>query len=749
MSEVAYPSAFVDENSFKDFNTSFDTDDPLLNGNFEEDIASIDQITDFMNNTTTNDEDDATDAPLSNTPAVKLLSKNVSTDGVDERVGSDERNNQQRKSKYYAPVYVVRDRVSNTNPPQGEQKKKREQRAGGREKRVGREEITPRREKPRQIHRKDDEPIIEIKKKERNDEAPSRETFEQQRRMEEMRRAHEQEQLEREKRLREKEKERQDRERLQASRVPGERATLYDLITVQFIIGGTFEPGEVVLVPRTRGGFSYGRVVQHFVVNHCYADSSVPHSTYHWRIVYPSPGGGGNMFKDLPPAYIGKLVTSFNKDLVMPKDEDGERIVGDKPLGKDLNNAAFLPTSKFIPHQMVLVPRSAGGFTYGRIVKECTFTCRLDDAHKHEIPGWRVLVSGADDGPKVRKDVLAGNIGKIYIPEQLQAAMQAASEAANLSMATNGRRRVSPDSRDNTPTTNLTTVSPTSSLSLNYSHAVQQGSGEGSLVPTSPVNTSLSPTSPSFPSSAPAVIPSMVDPLGGNPSLDISGTSPIADKKQDESDSGEPAKPRGVLELPGNIFAKAQKDAHKPRNRNEHRNNNNNTPVGESSLSSKPLIVIDGPNVAMKHGKKNFSVKGINIALEYYRSRGFDAMAFVPEYFATRKAPQHQLGSSTLKLGDFMNSVGADDMPLLNTLVDLGLVVLTPPQDYDDSYSIQYARKHHACIVTNDRFNDNIDKQDTERERAQTRKFIRDHSISFTFVRDEFLPNPDFKFPVS
>lgn len=33
------------------------------------------------------------------------------------------------------------------------------------------------------------------------------------------------------------------------------------------------------------------------------------------------------MFKDLPPAYIGKLVSIFNKDLVMPKDEDGERTI--------------------------------------------------------------------------------------------------------------------------------------------------------------------------------------------------------------------------------------------------------------------------------------------------------------------------------------------------------------------------------------------------------------------------------------
>ncbi len=49
-----------------------------------------------------------------------------------------------------------------------------------------------------------------------------------------------------------------------------------------------------------------------------------------------------------------------------------------------------------------------------------------------------------------------------------------------------------------------------------------------------------------------------------------------------------------------------------------------------------------------------------------------------------------------------------DDLPLLTKLVDLGHVILTPPQDYDDSYSIDYARRHNACIVTNDRYNDSI-----------------------------------------
>lgn len=72
------PVTFVDENNFKDLNTSFDTDDPLLN-DFEGDYtAAIEQITDFMNNTTTNDEKSST-APLDKanpSATVQLLTRN-------------------------------------------------------------------------------------------------------------------------------------------------------------------------------------------------------------------------------------------------------------------------------------------------------------------------------------------------------------------------------------------------------------------------------------------------------------------------------------------------------------------------------------------------------------------------------------------------------------------------------------------------------------------------------------------------
>jgi len=69
---------------------------------------------------------------------------------------------------------------------------------------------------------------------------------------------------------------------------------------------------------------------------------------------------------------------------------------------------------------------------------------------------------------------------------------------------------------------------------------------------------------------------------------------------------------------------------------------------------------------------------------------------------------------------------------MLQQLVNDNLVTLTPPQDYDDSYSIKYAKLHNACIITNDRYWDHIDKQ-SEKEKPYIR-YILNQSRDFTSV---------------
>lgn len=111
-------------------------------------------------------------------------------------------------------------------------------------------------------------------------------------------------------------------------------------------------------------------------------------------------------------------------------------------------------------------------------------------------------------------------------------------------------------------------------------------------------------------------------------------------------------------------------------------------------------------------------------------------MVFLPEHYLHRK-----VGDSA-RLGDYAPM--ADDLPALTRMVESGDVALTPAQDYDDSYAIRYARQHDACIVSNDRYWDWVQKQ---RDPGPATRWIRTHTISFTFVRDEFVPNPDFRFP--
>ena len=152
----------------------------------------------------------------------------------------------------------------------------------------------------------------------------------------------------------------------------------------------------------------------------------------------------------------------------------------------------------------------------------------------------------------------------------------------------------------------------------------------------------------------------------------------------------------------------------------------------------KPLIVLDASNIAMRHGEQKgiYSTKGIEIAIEYFTKNHHKVISFLPDYLFKEKDPNKHGKKRVLP----------DNLPYLYGLVSKGLVVKSPPQDYDDSYCIQYAKAKNAFVVSNDMFRDYIDniKDKVERE---TEKNWRDvYCISFTFNGDEFLPNPDAPF---
>lgn len=158
------------------------------------------------------------------------------------------------------------------------------------------------------------------------------------------------------------------------------------------------------------------------------------------------------------------------------------------------------------------------------------------------------------------------------------------------------------------------------------------------------------------------------------------------------------------------------------------------------------LIVIDAPNVAMRHGKgKVFSCAGIELAVKYFRGLGHRVVAFIPDYMlqSDEARAQHEEDGGTLTAAKI-----PDDVALLARMVQEGVLVPTPSQDYDDSYSIQYAGLHDGCVVTNDLFRDHIENMVGPRERkVAMRAWLRAHQISYSWVRNEFMPNPNFRFP--
>ena len=126
-------------------------------------------------------------------------------------------------------------------------------------------------------------------------------------------------------------------------------------------------------------------------------------------------------------------------------------------------------------------------------------------------------------------------------------------------------------------------------------------------------------------------------------------------------------------------------------------------------------------------------------------------ICFLPEYLfnyeeVSKKKKLQQLGIKVSKASQMPDSVHT-----LHKLAETGTMVKTPAQDYDDSYCIQYARQNNAFIVTNDNYRDYLQKihitptKNSHDQITRERAWIRQHSISFAFNEDEFLPNPDSK----
>jgi hypothetical protein len=78
-----------------------------------------------------------------------------------------------------------------------------------------------------------------------------------------------------------------------------------------------------------------------------------------------------------------------------------------------------------------------------------------------------------------------------------------------------------------------------------------------------------------------------------------------------------------------------------------------------------------------------------------------------------------------------------------------GVLAGTPSRDRDDLFIIEYARRHRGRIVSNDLFRDHVALVRGRRGDAaaeELRAWLAQAVVHFTFVGDEFVPNPESGF---
>jgi hypothetical protein len=142
-------------------------------------------------------------------------------------------------------------------------------------------------------------------------------------------------------------------------------------------------------------------------------------------------------------------------------------------------------------------------------------------------------------------------------------------------------------------------------------------------------------------------------------------------------------------------------------------------------------IVIDGSNIAMSHGNKEyFSCRGIKIVVDWFRLRGHrDITAFVPLWRRETHKQEYPVV----------------DLDLLLELEREKVVVFTPSRMvsgkriicHDDRYIVKLALDNGGVIVSNDNY------RDLAAECPEFRKVIEERLLMYSFVNDRFMPPDD------
>ncbi|KAL4127405.1 hypothetical protein QTP88_011576 [Uroleucon formosanum] len=149
--------------------------------------------------------------------------------------------------------------------------------------------------------------------------------------------------------------------------------------------------------------------------------------------------------------------------------------------------------------------------------------------------------------------------------------------------------------------------------------------------------------------------------------------------------------------------------------------------VATSSTNRKLRpIIIDGLNIGHAHGLGTFSVKGIEICIQFFTDRGHkDVIALIPIH---RQGPP-----------------GSKRKNMLNKLYNKGQVCFTPSRKihnlrmtcHDDRIILEYANKCNGVVVSNDNYRDLYDENEAFKE------IIENRLVMVMFVKNDIIVPED------
>eukprot|EP00916_Digyalum_oweni_P010863 GHVL01018072.1.p1 GENE.GHVL01018072.1~~GHVL01018072.1.p1 ORF type:complete len:310 (+),score=61.19 GHVL01018072.1:1480-2409(+) len=160
--------------------------------------------------------------------------------------------------------------------------------------------------------------------------------------------------------------------------------------------------------------------------------------------------------------------------------------------------------------------------------------------------------------------------------------------------------------------------------------------------------------------------------------------------------------------------------------------------------NSKPIVVIDGANVAMRLGEgKTFSCIGIKRCVQYFLRHNCHPLVFLKDKILD---VQEIVNIRRAKTKGWQLGPMPDDPDILTKLKKDGFVLTVPDREYDDTWMLDFARKKSVVIVSNDQYRDYIQKL-PDKQKDDAKKFLRHYVVGFSFFQGEFFASKNFEWP--